>query len=52
MSGHGGFSVIAGGMNNPLPVELPKVAEPNPGAGKSGAPNAEAGKGEPVVADA
>ena len=52
MSGHGGFSVIAGGMNNPLPVELPKVAEPNPGAGKSGAPNAEAGKGEPAVADA
>lgn len=52
MSGHGGFSVIAGGMNNPLPVELPKVAEPNPGAGKSGAPNAEAGKVEPAVADA
>ena len=27
MSGHGGFSVIAGGMNKPLPVELPKVEE-------------------------
>ena len=45
MSGHGGFSVIAGGMNNPLPVELLKVAEPNPGPGGAGAPNAEGDAG-------
>ena len=51
MSGHGGFSVIAGGMNKPLPVELPKVEELDPGAGKSGALNIEDGKGEPAVAD-
>ena len=51
MSGHGGFSVIAGGMNKPLPVELPKVEELDPGAGKSGALNVEGGKGEPAVAD-
>ena len=52
MSGHGGFNVIAGGMNNPLPVELPKIVEPNPGPGGAGAPNAEGEKGEPAVADA
>ena len=51
MSGHGGFSVIAGGMNKPLPVELPKVAELDPGANKLGALNVGDAKAEPVVAD-
>ena len=52
MSGHGGFSVIAGGMNKPLPVELPKVAELDPGGGKLDALNIDGAKGEkPVVAD-
>ncbi len=51
MSGHGGFSVIAGGMSKPLPVELPKAGELDPGADKIGALNVEGGKKEPAVAD-
>ena len=51
MSGHGGFSVIAGGMNKPLPVELPKAGELDPGADKLGGLNVEGGKKEPAVAD-
>ena len=50
MSGHGGFSVIAGG-NKPIPIELPKVGELAPGANKLGALNVEGGKNEPAVAD-
>ena len=49
MSGHGGFSVIAGG-NKPIPIELPKVGELAPGANKLGALNVEGGKNEPAVA--
>ena len=52
MSGHGGFSAISGGMNKPLPVELPKVAELDPGANKLGALNVAGAKDEPVVTDA
>ena len=51
MSGHGGFSVISGGGNKPLPIELPKAEELDPGANKLGALNVEGGKNEPAVAD-
>ena len=51
MSGHGGFSVIASGGNKPLPIELPKAGELDPGADKLGALNVEGGKNEPTVAD-
>ena len=52
MSGHGRFSVIGGGGNRPLPVELPAVEDLKPSGDKLGALNIDGGrKDEPVVAD-
>ena len=52
MSGHGRFSVIGGGGNRPLPIELPKVEDLKPGGNTFGAFNVDGvRKDGPAVAD-